>query len=205
MAKAKFYTVWKGHKPGVYHDWESCRKEISNFTGALYKSFESFAEAKKAFEENPYRHMKKKQQSPLGYTKSSPILNSLSVDAACSGNPGAMEYQGVETHSKKVIFHQGPFPLGTNNIGEFLAIVHALALLKKHQSGIPVYTDSMTAMKWVREKKAKTKLKEEAANEQVFDLIYRAEEWLNNNSYPNKLLKWETKSWGEIPADFNRK
>jgi ribonuclease HI len=95
--------------------------------------------------------------------------------------------------------------LGTNNIGEFLAIVHALAFLKKHEVNIPVYTDSLTALKWVKDKKVKTKLKETPENEELFELIERAVNWLNNNTYNNAILKWDTKNWGEIPADFGRK
>jgi ribonuclease HI len=33
----------------------------------------------------------------------------------------------------------------------------------------------------------------------------RAEKWLLSNEFSNEILKWETKAWGEIPADFGRK
>ena len=42
-------------------------------------------------------------------------------------------------------------------------------------------------------------------NKEVFVLIQRAINWLNTNSYSTKIVKWETKKWGEIPADFGRK
>ncbi len=131
---------------------------------------------------------------------------SISVDAACSGNPGIMEYQGVETNTKRRLFHQGPFRDGTNNIGEFLALVHGLGYLKKHgYDSVPIFTDSVTAMAWVRNKKAKTKLDRTAHNAILFDLIERAENWLKTNTYNNPILKWDTENWGEIPADFGRK
>jgi len=133
------------------------------------------------------------------------IPNSLSVDAACSGNPGVMEYRGVYTATGQEIFRQGPFQQGTNNIGEFLALVHGLALLKQQNSTIPVYSDSVSAMAWVRNKKAKTTLEICPENQILFDLIARAEKWLRTNSYSNPVLKWETRIWGEIPADFGRK
>ena len=60
-----------------------------------------------------------------------PVLDALAVDAACSGNPGVMDYQGVYVASRTQIFHYMA-PVGTNNIGEFLAIVHGLAYLKKN-------------------------------------------------------------------------
>ena len=131
--------------------------------------------------------------------------NSLSVDAACSGNPGILEYQGVDTKSGIRLFHLGPFPEGTVNIGEFLAIIHALAFLKKQDSNIPVYTDSMTALSWLRKKHVNTKLVRSAKNEALFQLVDRALFWLHNNSYSNTVIKWNTKQWGEIPADFGRK
>lgn len=133
------------------------------------------------------------------------IWESLSVDAACSGNPGVMEYRGVWTNSRKEVFHVGPFQQGTNNVGEFLALVHGLALFKRENIGLPIYSDSMNAITWVRKKKCNTKLERIPANENLFDLIRRAEYWLQNNTYTTPILKWETRQWGEIPADFGRK
>lgn len=129
----------------------------------------------------------------------------MAVDAACSGNPGLLEYRGVYVADRSEIFHMGPLEEGTNNIGEFLAIVHALALLKKQNKNIPVYSDSMNAIKWVIKKKCNTKLEQSEKNKLLFELIGRAEVWLQNNDYRNPILKWETKQWGEIPADFGRK
>ena len=58
------------------------------------------------------------------------LANAWAVDAACSGNPGPMEYQCIDLATGAQVFHFGPIH-GTNNIGEFLAIVHALALMEK--------------------------------------------------------------------------
>ena len=133
------------------------------------------------------------------------IVDSIAVDAACSGNPGDMEYRGVYVPTRQEIFRIGPFPEGTNNIGEFLAIVHGLALLKKKNSSLPIYSDSANALLWVKNKKCKTKLQRNERNSPIFDLIERAEKWLETNTYTTPLLKWETRKWGEIPADFGRK
>jgi ribonuclease HI len=127
------------------------------------------------------------------------------VDAACKGNPGILEYRGVDTRSGAEFFRLGPFPEGTVNIGEFLAIVHALALLKKIDSGWPIYSDSRTAIAWVKAKKIKTNLERKTNTEQLFQLTDRAVEWLKSNTWTNPVLKWETAYWGEIPADFGRK
>lgn len=209
--KKKYYTVWKGHKTGVFEKWDDCKAQIKNFEGAQYKSFETFDAAKKAFDGNYRDYIGKSKKFTSGLSEAQlkkigqPNLNSISVDAASSGNPGIMEYRGVDTKTKKQLFIQGPFPEGTNNIGEFLAIVHGLALLKKKESDRIIYTDSKTAMSWVRKKTCNTKLARNPKNEKLFELVDRAVTWLKTNSYKNPIVKWETKAWGEIPADFGRK
>ncbi len=201
----KFYVVWQGHEPGVYRDWNACKKQIENFPDAKYKSFEKEEEANVAFKRGfrDYLKIRKNAEKPVVIGKPDP--ESLSVDAACAGNPGLMEYRGVYTRTGQEIFRIGPFKEGTNNIGEFLAIVHGLAFLKKQKSPLPIYSDSVTAIAWIRQKKCKTKLEENEKNAPIFDLIERAEKWLNENTYDTKILKWETPVWGEIPADFGRK
>ena len=135
-----------------------------------------------------------------------PIKNSLTVDAACSGNPGKMEYRGVLHHNKQEIFKMGPFKNGTNNIGEFLALVHGISLLKKKGlHSLPIYSDSKIAMSWIKKKTCRTNITFNASNSDLLTLIHRAEKWLKENSFSNPILKWETKAWGEIPADFGRK
>ncbi len=208
--KEKFYTVWKGKKPGIYTTWKDCKAAITGYKGAQYKSFQTFEAAKKAYNGN-YEEYKGKKKSGPELTQEQllkigrPNYHSISVDAASSGNPGVMEYQGVDTKTQKKLFKQGPFPQGTNNIGEFLAIVHGLAFLKQRKSDRIIYTDSRTAMSWVRKQICNTKLEQTKNNKPLFELIRRAVEWLKTNSYNTPIVKWETKAWGEIPADFGRK
>jgi ribonuclease HI len=212
MPKRKFYVVWTGLEPGVYDNWADCEGQIKGVQGARYKAFESQAEAEKAFREDWKKHLAPRSLSngskPAGHSTAvgRPISDSISVDAACSGNPGAMEYRGVYTADGTVLFSMGPYPLGTNNIGEFLAVVHALALLKKKGvPNMPIYSDSQTALGWVKKKKANTKLTVNNKSRELFDLIQRAESWLDQNTFSNPLIKWDTEHWGEIPADFGRK
>ncbi|WP_411029190.1 viroplasmin family protein [Spongiimicrobium sp. 3-5] len=208
--KEKFYTVWKGKRPGIYTTWKDCKAAISGYKGAQYKSFASFAEAKKAYN-GDYNDYKGKKTKTASLSKEqllrigTPNYNSISVDAASSGNPGIMEYRGVDTKTGKELFKQGPFNEGTNNIGEFLALVHGLAYLKQKKSERIIYTDSRTAMSWIRKKICNSKLKKTAKNKAVFEMVDRALHWLRNNEYNTKIVKWETKAWGEIPADFGRK
>lgn len=207
--KQKYYVVWKGKKPGIYKSWEECKQMISGVKNAQYKSFLTMAEAQKAFE-NPYQAYRGKKKTPSLSTadlmKIGEIdFNSIAVDAASSGNPGIMEYRGVDTKTRKQLFHVGPFPQGTNNIGEFLAIVHGLAFLDLHQSKRIIYSDSKIAIGWVHKKKCRTNLKPNAKNSKLFELIHRAEKWLQTHSFQTPIVKWETMAWGEIPADFGRK
>ncbi|HQI43329.1 MAG TPA: ribonuclease H family protein [Dysgonamonadaceae bacterium] len=207
MKKQKYYVVWQGVKPGIYTSWEACKAQVFGFENARYKSFESEIEAQKAFTDNPWKHIGLRQRTrPASLPSSAEIIaESIAVDAACSGNPGRMEYRGVYVADGTEIFHVGPFEDGTNNIGEFLGIVHALALLAQKKSNLPIYSDSVNAIKWVERKKCNTKLKETSRNQIIFELIARAEKWLNENTYSNPILKWQTEIWGEIPADFGRK
>lgn len=210
MAKKKYYVVWSGHKTGVFTSWNVCKKLIKDFKGAQYKSFALKEAAEKAFT-GRYEDYIGKDTKRIVLSASElkligkPILSSLSVDAACSGNPGKMEYRGVDTKTKKQYFIQGPFKKGTNNIGEFLALVHGLGFLKQKKSNLPIYTDSKIAMSWVENGQCRTNLQITSENKALFDFVKRAEKWLKENTYTTKILKWETKAWGEIPADFGRK
>ncbi len=209
-AKKKFYVVWKGNKTGLFDNWKECQQAVKGFEGAIYKSFPTREEAEKAVNDSPWQYIGKNKAKPAvspAQQKAAgrPVANSISVDAACNSVTGQMEYQGVHTTTGQLLFKKGPFPKASNNIGEFLAIVHALAWCKKHKIDLPIYTDSHTAMVWVKNKKAKTKVEENHLNEEVFDLISRAEAWLQTNTWKNPILKWNTEVWGEIPADFGRK
>ena len=206
MAKKRYYVVWNGIEPGIYSTWQECEAQIKGVKQALYKSFDTIEEAEKAYSSSPYNYIGSKAKE-IKMPKELPatvLRNALAVDAACSGNPGMMEYRGVYIGTGEEIFHFGPI-FGTNNIGEFLAIVHGLALLKQKDLDIPIYSDSRNALLWVRQKACKTKLPRDNSSEELFGYIDRAEKWLRDNSYTTTLIKWETDQWGEIPADFGRK
>ena len=212
--KKKFYVVWSGKKPGIYSSWEECKEQIHGVKGAKYKAFENRGQAEEAFRIGAQKFLEqskdsskkpKKKKIDWRKVKNGPILDSIAVDAACSGNPGEMEYRGVYLRTEKEIFRK-KFELGTNNIGEFLAIVKALHYLQKNNlPQMPIYSDSEIAISWVRQKKCKTKLKRNDKTEKLFVAIEAAEEWLKQNPPTNPIIKWPTERWGEIPADFGRK
>ena len=229
--KPKFYVVWRGLVPGVYESWEECEAQVKGYEGAVYKSFKTREEALTAELQDPADYIGTKGTDTIsGSGKSTPqsapqriaapegrtvtmssgeVLKiiehvAIAVDAACSKNPGPMEYRGVYLRTGKEIFHFGPIE-GTNNIGEFLAIVHALAILEQKGLKMTIYSDSRNAINWVRRKQCKTTLTRNSRTEQVYAMIARAEAWLKAHRVTCPILKWETQEWGEIPADFGRK
>lgn len=213
--------VWVGRQPGVYDDFNDAMEQVDNYPGASFKSFPSARAAAEAFRAGERKEVKNELASLL---TAAPVsaklpkagqpdyfsfpevdLNGWAVDASCLGNPGRMEYRGVELMSGKEIFRVGPFEQSTNNIGEFLAIVHALALMEKSGEVHTIYTDSVTGMSWVRNRKVKTQLERKPVNEDSFRMMERALAWLNTHRYSARILKWQTDRWGEVPADFGRK
>jgi ribonuclease HI len=209
MSSKKYYAVLKGRKIGIFESWAECEEQINGFSGALYKSFKSRGNAEEALGliSQPVLFPIERKEVKWKETvvpASEIIMDSVCVDASCIGT-GDVEYRGVYLLTREVVFHKRPMSNGTNNLGEFLAIVHALAYLKKNESDIPIYSDSETAIIWVRNKTIRTKLGKSDNNKEVFGLADRGLKWLENNEYSNPILKWDTVNWGEIPADFGRK
>ena len=207
MARQKYYVVWKGRKTGIFTTWAECDKQVKGFVGAQFKAFESEAEADAAYLAKYEDYIGKVITSGKWREASvKPLLPSVCVDAACSGAPGKLEYRGVNTETGEEIFRAGPYADGTNNVGEFLAIVHALTWQEKHNLHIPIYSDSENAILWVNTGLCKTKLKHTPKNAILFAIIRSAENWLAENEFPEgRVIKWDTNMWGENPADFGRK
>ena len=213
-AKNKFYTVWVGRQIGVFGSWDECRLQVEGFPGARYKGFPTRESAESAFHDGPdigksgvetfqETSLPNWQSLPEGTPKPEP--NAIAVDAACSGNPGKMEYRGVYVDTGTEVFKSPVFEGGTNNIGEFLAIVHCLAWQQKNRISLPIYSDSLNGQKWVSEMLCRTKLVQTEKNRYLFEVIRRAEKWLHDNTFRVPIYKWRTEIWGEIPADFGRK
>jgi len=231
--KKKYYVVWEGREPGIYDNYEDALEQVDGYPGPKWKSYMSAEEAAIAYREGykkeeslelgallvagNVRQQAKKGSADTrinsGLPTTLPDFNRFPeidsdawvVDASCMGNPGVMEYRGVELKTGRELFRVGPFQKATNNIGEFLAIVHALALMKREGVSRTIYSDSVSGMAWVRRRQIKTQLQPCAENRKVFELMARALHWLNTNDYNSKVLKWQTELWGEIPADFGRK
>lgn len=212
-AKRKFYVVWVGNSPGIYDSWEECKLQTAGYPGARFKAFDTQEEATNAYRGDPAEHLSviraiaSRRTEVVNYAAFPEIcLDSIAVDAGCSKNPGPVEYQGVDVRTGQQLFHVGPLDDGTNNVGEYLAIVHALAWLDKGGNHtMPIYSDSRTAQSWVRRRGHASKLARTPRNAKLFEMLARADHWLQTHEIHNPILKWDTERWGEIPADFGRK
>ena len=157
MAKQKFYVVWEGVTPGVYTSWTDCQLQIKGYEGAKYKSFDTREEAERALATSPYAYIgknaKKKSEKVSSETLPACVIdNSLAVDAACSGNPGPMEYRGVHIASRQEVFHFGPTK-GTNNIGEIPRYRTRTGFAENRRDSIcPFTVTASNAISWVRQK-----------------------------------------------------
>ncbi len=209
----RYYVVWEGRAPGVYDSWEECEEQVKGYPGARFRAFGAQSDAVEAFRRGPgadldiIRSIAAHRAHSVNYEAVPEIrLDALAVDGACSRNPGPMEYRGVWVSSGVELFRVGPLEGGTNNIGEYLAIIHAAAQLA--QMGLPqtpIYSDSRTAQAWIRAGRARTTVQRTAANARLMDILARADAWLAAHRITNPILKWDTEAWGEIPADFGRK
>ncbi len=231
MAKKKYYVVWTGKQPGIYLTWDEAKDQIDGWKGARYKSYPTLTEATEAFRKGSDDNLeaiatlllrareRRETQNTLERRETQPEAasepewmsnpkvnrNAIAVDASCLGNPGTMEYRGVDLATGKEIFRVGPFQDATNNVGEYLALVHVLALCKQKGVDRPIYSDSRIALGWLRRRQSRSTLRPTPRNAKLLQLIQRADAWVKANTWPNRVMKWKTEEWGEIPADFGRK
>lgn len=216
---SKFYVVWSGRNIGIFDNWQDCLDSVKQYKGAIYKAYRTKEEAQAAFMQDPKLAINsskpKKEASNTSKTANKKTnkeasahvpTTGIAVDGAASGNPGPSEYQAIDLATGEVFFKVPPF-MATNNIVEFLAIVHAMALLMQKNRTDTIYSDSKIAIKWINTGKCATTIPCNEKFSQAHQLIERAEKWLSLHPKEMRpqLVKWETDSWGENPADYGRK
>lgn len=210
MPKKGFYVVWKGRKPGIYKTWEDCSEQVFKFEDGKYKKFDTYEDAVFAFHhpeqfliaQKSFKNTQSSYQKNIIATPSEGIC----VDGAYSSATKIGEYQGIDLKNNQQVFHRGDFEESSNNLMEFLAIVHALAFCKQNNlPTLPIYSDSRTAIQWVKNKRTASTIPRSENNKRTFHFIDKAIIWLQQNDFSNPILKWETEQWGENPADFGRK
>lgn len=143
-------------------------------------------------------------------------VTGIAVDASTRGNPGPSEYRGIDLSTKQVLFHV-KIGVATNNITEFIALSHAVLYAVKHDLITDIYTDSVTAISWLRKKTANSNLQSGRNTQTAIEYLGRVERSLKDLDISKSgadellinariyVLKWYSSEWGEIPADFGIK
>ncbi len=210
--KHKYYVVWEGRVPGIYTSWSECKEQIEHWPQPKYKSYTDIHEATAAFRGSPFAQLDVISaivaEAGREWAEAARPTAGIAVDGACAGNPGKMEYRAVDIATGTEIFRRGADGklIGTNNIAEYLALVHIGAeLMRRGDTTTPIYSDSRTAQSWLRRRHSKSTLERTPQTAAVLDLLARADLWVARHTIPNPILKWDTDRWGEIPADFGRK
>jgi ribonuclease HI len=132
----------------------------------------------------------------------------ICTDAACPSNPWPIEYRGVIVSTGKEVFNYGPLDWWSVNIAEFLAIVEWLKRLLQNQKYTILYSDSKTAIWWIKKGAINTTITKNKNNTILFEIIHESIQWLKLNSDRSNyitLSKRPTSQRGQIPADFWRK
>lgn len=131
-------------------------------------------------------------------------IKGIAVDAWCSGNPGPGGYRGVDISTGEILFKKS-YPYITNNLAEFLAISHGIGYCKNvNKSYDRVFSDSEIAIAWVEKQSYKSGIELNKGILAIND-ANKSVRYLSQQKSIPMIMKWLTKEWGEIPADFNRK
>ena len=157
-SEKKYYVVRNWKKIWIFSSRNECKESVNWFSDAKYKWFSSIENAEIALKEwwEKYYEVKNSKKKDVVKKEDIPFFaESIAVDAACSGNPWEMEYRGIDLQTWEEIFHE-KFKIWTNNIWEFLAIVHWLSYL--WDDNRVIYSDSRIAISWVNQWKCKTQV-----------------------------------------------
>jgi ribonuclease HI len=120
--------------------------------------------------------------------------NDIFVDGFSSGNPGIGGFI-VAKYDGTVLFRKDYGNVHSNNWYELAAI--ATAVIK--YPGRHIWSDSVTAIAWANGRVSKDVAKL-YSNDQAFSLMIETIRKVNP-----VISKWNTRKWGEIPADPGNK
>lgn len=180
-----WYVVKRGRIPGIYTDWDSCEKQIKGFSNAKFKKFNVESEARSYFEKDSSITVERPTEG-------------MAVDAAFSMKKDIGEYQIYDLVKKEIVYRSREYKNVTVNIMEFLAICKSLELFPYED----IYSDSATAITWVEKQKINSNKPLDSEVQKEIDLALFT---LKSNILGNKIIKWDTHIFGDIPADFGRK
>ena len=186
------YAVWQGRRTGIFTKWEEARAQIDGYPSPGFAAFLSRAEAERELEE------RRRLLAPAG----PPPEAGIAVDAACAGAVGPLEYRGIDLRTGETVFAEGPVDAGTNNLGEFLAIVRALEMLDRQEVSGPIWSESDVAIAWVGEGRHRSSVKPTDRNRELRRRLCRAELFLVDAPAPADVRRWRSDAWGAIPVEF---
>ncbi len=121
-----------------------------------------------------------------------------------------MEYRAVNKRGEE-LFRSKIFPIWTNNIGEFLAIIEAIQYIqsredKGHMVNATIYTDSQVALHRLASKKPKTTLPHNTKTKELLEKLHTSLIRLKTTDISSyDIQNRDTEKQWEIPADFGRK
>lgn len=193
--KNKYYVVWRGRETGIFDSWEACRASIDGFQGAQYKGYPTWEEAHEGHINGYWNETIIRK---IDAADTEVIKRSFITDVQCDAE-GTMTYSILDNETLTYIYQSPKYLDANNNVGQFIAIVHALAHLARTSDTRPIYTTSDTAIAWTKKRECNTRLCRTLNNTNLFDLLIRANSWIANNSFANQILKWNTASWGNPP------
>jgi ribonuclease HI len=198
MAKQKFYTVWVGRNTGVFDTWEQCKAQIHEFPKAKYKSFGTKNLAEEAFA-NAAEYINEANQNETESPE--PIAESICVHSyAISQN--IIGYAGYHTSAGDNYFKFENIETNHIHLADFVGLVHALAYCKEKSLALPIYSNSQNAINAIETINInRLQINPNTISQQAQNLINRAIQFLQNNTYINPILAWQTKNWGVMQSN----
>lgn len=187
--------------PGEYkefHSWPACQafvkgKNVPFGSGVTRdEALEKVARSRAYIDKNGSKTTK--AAAPVG----APPREGICSDAGTHGNPGPCEYQVCDLKGK-VLEHK-KLGVHTNNYAE-LAGIGAMLQYAAINGITKCWTDSQIAIGWIASGRLGPTVHE---RDVILRMVTEIQTILRKNP-KLELLKWHTKKWGEIPADFGRK
>jgi ribonuclease HI len=109
-----------------------------------------------------------------------------------------MEYRAVDLKAWKEVFHSPIYKMGTNNLGEFLAIYDAIRYIEKLEKKKSktkyecIFSDSETAIARMRSKKIKTTLVYTKETKELLTKVQEALTRIKTHDFTIPIRKRET-------------
>lgn len=144
---AKFYAVKNGYHIGIFNTWEECRKEVSGYSGAEYKSFPTRAQAEEYMGVNHqislFDEEKTEDSTAVAY-----VDGSYNINTKIFGCGVVIFYKGNETKFSKA-FSDPEMALMRNVAGEIEGAKLAMQYcVDNNIAEIDIYYDYEGVEKW---------------------------------------------------------